>query len=124
MTHKYKILEEKENPLDTVIEKSNVKVEITLGNMEEQQKEALKLKKQVEAQLELDRAQVVNCETNYPGIENATEEEEKRAVAITLRRGNLNEIAIYEKKLAEIVEALADYEKEIEDIKKQTGINV
>lgn len=120
---KYKIIESKEDYKDTVIEKSGVKVNITLGDMELQKNEVLKLKKQVEAQIEVDKAQVVNCETNYPGIENATEEEEKRAIALTLRKGNLTEIATYEKKLAEINEALADYEEEIEEIKKQTKIN-
>lgn len=122
--HKYKILESKENPKDSIIEKSGVKVEITLGNMELQKNEVLKLKKEVEAQIELDKAQIVNCETNYEGIDNLTDEEEKRAVAITLRRGNINELAKYEKKLAEINEALKDYEEEIEEIKKQTKLDV
>jgi len=120
---KYKIIDSKENPKETVIEKSGVKVEITLGNMEAQYNKVLKLKEEVEAQILVDKAQVTNCETNYPGIENATEEEEKRAIALTLRKGNLTEIATYEKKLAEINEAIADYEAEIAEIKKQTGIN-
>jgi hypothetical protein len=120
---KYKIIDSKENPKETVIEKSGVKVEITLGNMEAQYNKVLKLKEEVEAQILVDKAQVTNCETNYPGIENATEEEEKRAIALTLRKGNLTEIETYEKKLAEINEAIADYEAEIAEIKKQTGIN-
>lgn len=121
--HKYKIIEEKENFKDSVIEKTGIKIKITLGDMEKQEAEVKKMKTQLEAQLELDKAQVTNCEVNYPGIEEATEEEEKRAIALTLRKGNLNEIAIIEKKLAEIEEALKDYEEEIVEIKKQTGIN-
>jgi hypothetical protein len=120
---KYKIIESKEDYKDTVIEKSGVTVEITLGNMEAQYNKVLKLKEEVEAQILVDKAQVTNCETNYPGIENATEEEEKRAIALTLRKGNLTEIETYEKKLAEINEAIKDYEAEIAEIKKQTGIN-
>lgn len=123
MSHKYKILESKEDFNDTVIEKSGVKVEITLGNMERQAAEVRKIKVQLEAQIKLDKAAVTNCETNYPGIEDVTEEEEKRAIAITLRKGNLKEISQFEAKLAEIDEALVEYEAEIEEIKKQTGIN-
>tara|TARA_R110000868_G_scaffold206236_2_gene454994 strand:- start:1024 stop:1398 length:375 start_codon:yes stop_codon:yes gene_type:complete len=123
MKHKYKILEQKDDSKETVIEKSGVKIEITLGNMERQAEEVRKIKVQLEAQIKLDKASVTNCETNYPGIEDVTEDEEKRAIAITLRKGNLKEIAQFEEKLAEIDEALVEYEAEIEEIKKQTGIN-
>lgn len=121
--HKYKIVESKEDFNDTVIEKSGVKVKITLGNMEQQARQVRKIKEELEAQLVVDKAQVTNCETNYPGIEDATEEEEKRAIAITLRKGNLKEIGEIEAKLKDIEEALVEYEEEIVEIKKQTGIN-
>ncbi len=121
--HKYKVVEKKDDINDTVIEKSNVKVKITLGDMEKQAKAVRKIKEELEAQLVVDKAQVTNCEINYPGIENVTEEEEKRAIAITLRKGNLKEIEQFEAKLKEIDEALVEYEAEIVEIKLQTGLN-
>ena len=120
---KYKIIEAKDNYKDTIIEKSGVKVNITLADMESQYTKVLKLKEEIEAQILVDKAQVTNCETNYPEIIDATEEDEKRVIALTLRKGNLTEIERYEKKLQEINEAIADYEAELEDIKKQTGLN-
>jgi len=123
MSHKYKIIQKMEEADDTIIEKSGVKVKITLRDMEKQASQVRKIKEELEAQLLVDKAQVTNCEVNYPGIEDVTEEEEKRAIAITLRKGNLKEIAEIEAKLKEIDEALVEYEEEIEEIKKQTGLN-
>ena len=117
--HKYKIIEKKEDIKDSVIEKSGVKIKITLGDMETQYKRVLKIKEEMEAQKLVDEAQVTNCETNYPGIEDATEEDEKRAIALTLRKGNLQEIKELEAKLKEIDEACVEYVEEIAEIKKQ-----
>jgi len=117
--YKYNVIEKKEDSKESVIEKSGVTIKITLGDMEAQYKRVLKLKEQLEAQKLVDEAQVTNCETNYPDIENVTEEDEKRAIAITLRKGNLQELKEIEAKLKEIDEACVEYVEEIAEIKNQ-----
>lgn len=116
--NKYKIIEVKEDEKDSVIEKTGITIKITLGDMERQLTRVKKIEEELKAQKLVNDAQITNCENNYEGIADVTEEEEKRAIAITLRKGNLKENAVIEAKLNEITEAIADYDKEVAEIKE------
>lgn len=122
--YKYTIKEHNDDPYRAVIKKENVVVEFTLAEVEADKKAAIKIKEQIESQIKLDEAQAQNVVNNHPYVLEATEEEQKRAVSITLYNGLKNKIEESKKKLAEFDKVFEEYEKEKKDIKEQTGLSL
>jgi heterodisulfide reductase subunit A-like polyferredoxin len=115
----YKVLTNHEVPELSKIEKSNIKVEITLADT----LQAIEYnKKQIEAlkaELELKKALVANVTTNYPDVVNI---DEKMQIACHTYYEAGRFIKIAEDKLVEFHKAQEELQQEVDEITVQTGI--
>lgn len=120
--YKYSISEKNDNPLESKIKKEGISVEFTLNQLIAEKQRADKLQKELEAQLKLEEAKAQNVADNYPFVKDVDEEEEKKAVAITLYKGTLSKIDEINNKLKQIADLNEEHFAELADIKEQTGI--
>lgn len=122
--HNYKIIEEKENPLEAIIEKDNITTTFTLIERDTKKKEVEKKLRELKAQLALDEASAKNVAENHPEVLEATEEDIKKAHELVLYvkyTEDAKETADYIEKFEK---ALSDWEEELKEICEQTGIVV
>jgi phage-related protein len=120
--HNYKIIESKENPMESVIEKDNITVQFSLVSMTTQAEAVKKKLKELEAQLEVDKASMQNVENNHPETRNLTEKKIKEAHNIVLHTEFKTAVETITKQIEEIKQAFVDYEAELKEIEEQTGI--
>lgn len=121
---KYTIINPNEDPRLAVIRKENVSVEFTLGEIEADKRAAMKIKEQIESQINLDEAQIKNIEINHPYVLEVSEDEKKRAVAITLHNGLSNKVKESKLQLDEVNKVFEENDVEMADIKAQTGLDL
>jgi hypothetical protein len=119
--YKYTVVEKADEPFNSVIEKSNVTVKFTLGQVDA---EARKLKKalvELEAQLKHEQAKMENIESFHPSVKDMGDEER-----FTLHMyEECKQIAKKcETKIKEINDALVGYDGELKDIEEQTGVTL
>lgn len=124
MTYEYKVVEEKENPLDSVIEKSNLSVKFTLSDLQNDFERANKIIAEARAQKEVDGAAKLNISTNHPHVLEATDEEVQKAHALTLYRQYINKVKEAEQKIVDVENYFKGYYEELEVIKKQTKLEI
>lgn len=122
--HNYKIIENKENPKESVIEKDNITVKFTLVEMETQAKAVEKRLEELKAQLSLEESSAKNIEENHPEVVNPSEEEIKKAHNIVLHIGYVKRAEAIKTDIASIEQAFVDYREELDEIEKQTGISI
>lgn len=119
MSYEYKIKESKEDPRESVIEKSGITSEFTVHQIEASIKQNAKTVKELTAMEQIESAKVTNVETNHPFVKEMTEAD----------RFAVHMYHEAEVKLRVIREKLAEFKKEndfdvteLEEIEKQTGI--
>jgi hypothetical protein len=121
--HNYKIIENKENPLESIIEKDGITVQFTLVGMETQAKMVEKKLTEMKAQLELEEASAKNVENNHPEVIDPSEEEIKKAHNIVLHISYKTKAKEIAEEIAKIEQAFVDYKAELDEIKNQTGLS-
>lgn len=122
--YKYVVVEAKEDPNETIIEKQDISIRLTVNELESDRRRVDKIKAQIEGQMKIDEASLQNVITNHPFVVEATEEETKKAVALSLYNGIKNTIDEHKKKLEEIEALYKEHEEELQAIKEQTGIEI
>lgn len=121
MTIEYKIKEIALEPLQTLIVKTGGEVEFTLGKMEDDVLYLEKAKKEVVAQVSINKATMENVARTHPHIAAMTRED---LTAAFLYREAMGVVTMGTEKLEEIQKQLDDYSAEKVEIIKQTGINL
>lgn len=122
MKYNYKIVEENENPLLSLIEKDNVTVKFTVQDSLNQAMQVRKTLKEIKAQLELDKASADNIARNHPYTAEADEKEIEKAHHIVLYTKHKKEVESLTEHIKKIEDALEEHEKEMQEIEKQTGV--
>jgi len=117
---KYKVLEsEKEN--EVLIEKSGSTHQFTVEAVKKHMAELDRIEKELTAQIELEEAKMKNVETHHEIVQQL---DDLRLTAIAVYAQSKGVKDKCEKKLKEVKEAKAEYHEEIEEIKKQTGVEI
>ncbi len=121
---KYRVVEENEDFNNAVIEKSNVTVKFTMAQLNEDIARLAKLKREVEANIDLRNAEMSNIESHYPEVKEAREEEVFKAQTLAFYIEKKKDRVKLEMKLAEIVKAEEEVAQVVKDIDTQIGIPV
>ena len=124
MKHNYKIIEDKDNANESVIEKDGLTAKFTLFEMETQKKRVEKKLEELKAQKEIEEASAKNVENNHPEVIDVSEEELKKAHNIVLHARYKEEARVAQEEIEKIEKAFEDYAKELAEIEKQTGLKV
>jgi hypothetical protein len=104
----FKVVEEnKEDFRFSVIERSNMKNEFTLADIESSQKELQRVKKEMESQRKLCVATCKNIEENHKFIKKLTDEQMHHVWMYQENKVVADDAAV---KLTEVDEQIADYE--------------
>lgn len=117
----YKIKEENEDPMLSVIEKGGVTVDFTLQDVENDIRHNTKLKKELEARLKLDKAKVENIEHFHPWVKDWSDEQLSIAHLYAESR---SVVRSFPERIREATEAIEELEAAKEDIKSQIGVAV
>jgi hypothetical protein len=119
--YKYTVVEKADEPFNSVIEKSNVTVKFTLGQVDAEAKKLKKALVELEAQLKHEQAKMENIESFHPSVKDMGDEER-----FTLHMyEECKQIAKKcEAKIKEINDALVGYDGELKDIEEQTGVTL
>ena len=121
ITYKIKETEAKDtDPMETVIVKTGGEVEFTLAGVNADIIYLQKMKKELLAKKGIEEAKKVNVLGTHPHIEQMSEEDR---VACYLYQEAFAFCKVAENKIKEIDEQIAEYEKEKEEIKNQTGLS-
>lgn len=126
LDYKYRIVEEKADLKESIIEKSNVTVRFTFNELESHEKRVNKMLEELEANLTIKQAEATNVENNHPFVKDATEDDIFKARTLAFYAERKDMIKKHEEKIAEIKKAKEEYAKELADISAQIGrpINV
>lgn len=116
---KYTIKENNEIPELAVIEKSNISVDITLGETLKNIEYNKNGITQVEAELKIKKAIITNILEHHPDIDKIDEE---KLLAYYLYYEAFRYQKIAEEKLKEFYKAQEELNDEVEEIKKQTKL--
>jgi len=115
----YKVLEEKEEPIDNIIEKGNVTVKFSMRDVEDNIRANTKLLKEWKGKLDYEKAKIKNIEEHHAFVKELTEEQ-----CFTVHM--YEEAKAFERvlvpKIAEVEESLAELELEKKAIHDQIGI--
>lgn len=117
----YKIALEKKDPLDTVFERSGIKAHLTLREVEVALASNIKLKKQCEGQITVDKAKIENVERNHPVIKTLKPVE---IAAVLIYADSMGSISKCEKKIEEVDEANKILETTKKEIAEQVGVAI
>jgi len=117
----YKIKDSKKNPLETVFKKSNFEVELTLGEFKQAKEGYEKKVKEIESQIGLEKAKMVNVEKNHPHVLKMEKEPRVAVMVYTTAEMKVNEM---ETLLADMAKNYKLFEEEMEEIKKQIGLSI
>lgn len=112
---KYKIKESSENPLEVVIEKSNISHEFTLKEMQAEQHELRKYITQFQAQMAHEKAKMENVKEHHPKV--AKMPGIQRTAAYIYEGAKILHDKTKEK-CAELIAQLEESEKEFAHIEK------
>lgn len=117
----YKIVEEKPDPMDSVIEKSGLTAKFTLREIAANRKQLDRLHKELKGQKMIADAKIVNIETNHPWTKEL--DAEKRFTVHMLEEA-YSMTRVCEAKIKEIEEALEEDQASERDIQDQIGIAI
>ncbi|MFA6095647.1 MAG: hypothetical protein WC767_02280 [Candidatus Paceibacterota bacterium] len=117
----YKVVLEKKDPLDTIIERSGIKAHLTIREVRDALASNLKLKKECEGQITLDKAKIENVQRNHPAIKDLKPVE---VAAVLIYADSVESITKCERKLEEIEEANTLLERTEKEIAEQVGIAI
>ena len=116
---KYEVVNKHEVPELSTIKKSNISTEITLADTLRAIEQNEKIIGQVESELGLKKALIVNVETNYPEVKDI---DLKTQIACHTYYEANRYVALAEAKLKEFKEAQGELNAEVVAIKEQTGL--
>jgi len=116
----YKVVSVHEAPELTKIEKGNITTEITLADTLGAIEQNAKGISQIESEVRLKKALITNVVTNHPEVLNV---DLKMQIAVHTYYEANRYIEIAEIKLKEFDEAQTELKKEVDEIKKQTGVS-
>lgn len=119
MKAQYKIKKKSNNPAEVLFEKSGFTQELTLGDLDYNISYNQKSRKEVEAQVNLEKAKIKNVLETNPEVEKMSKKH--RIAAYIYERSN-SIIEVGEQKLKQLDEAIQADKREMADISKQTGI--
>lgn len=115
--YKVKTQEEKE----TTLSKSDFELDFTVESIESHIQYLVKRKAELEGQMKIEKAKMTNYTDNHPYILERTPEE-RNAIALYDVAETMYKAC--EEGLEKVMEQFAGYAIELEDIKKQTGIEI
>lgn len=130
MSYKYRIKEENENKLHTVIAKEGATITFTLADIISAKNRGEKVIKEYKGQSIVHKAELENIKANYPdlfdkdGNLKASEEEIKKAVAIAMYDGAVKQLKKLEDSIESINKAMVEDDAELSKIKEQTGLSI
>ncbi len=119
--HKYVIVEEKENPMQSTIEKSNVTVKFTLQELANNKHDYQKMLTQLKGQKQLEESKMKNIEAHHPYVLDFTEEQR---FTINMYYEAFAIAKVCGPKIAELEEELAYIEAEEKEIAEQVGVAI
>lgn len=119
MNEVYKIVKKNSVPELTVIEKSNIKTEITLADTLSSLEYNKKQMESIEAEINLKKALITNVVTNFPGVQDI---DPKMQIACHTYYEAGRYVKIAEDKLKEFKKAQIELQREVKEIREQTGI--
>jgi hypothetical protein len=116
---KYRVVKPNEVPELAIIEKSNISVEIKLGDTLSNLEYNRKQMESLESEIKLKEALVKNVEVNHPKILKI--DEKTQLICHTYYEAN-RFVTLGKEKLKEFKEAQKELQKEVDEIKAQTGL--
>lgn len=119
MAIKYKVIEQKEDPLDTVVEVSGLSDTITIREISLNVEKAKKELERQKNELILPKAVIENLKHFHP---EAFTMDEKLATAVYARLSNENKIKNTEQIIENYENAIKADEKSIKEILEKTGL--
>lgn len=117
----YEIVEEKENPAETLIRKHGMVSEFTLGEINVDLSLLAKKKNELESQIAVEAARMTNIDRTNPEIGQM--EEAMRQVVFIYERA-FAFVKIAKQKVAEIDAQAKEYREEVVRIAMETGLNL
>ena len=117
----YKIKESKDNKLETVFEKSDFTIELTMGDYKKAKDGYDNKVKELEAQKGLEEAKMNNVKRNHPEV---LEVDEQKRVAITVYTSAEMKVKEFNKVLDKMAGHYKEMEAEMKDIEKQIGLTI
>jgi len=121
MNKKYKLLKSEGDVIDYVIEKSGLKSEFTIRDINSNLARMEKITKELTAQLELEKAKMENIEHFHPFLKDLSAEDLHTAWLYQEAKEYADQIP---PKLKEIEEAVANDQKTIDEAKEALQLNV
>lgn len=112
----YKIIEKTEDKKNCTIEKTGHKIRFTLNEFDNVEERNKKTKKEVEKQLEVERAKMANIEHHHDFVLDMKDED---MFAVFMYYQAKQMVKIGEEKLSEFVKHEEENAKELEEIKRQ-----
>lgn len=112
----YKIIEAKEDPKESIIEKTGHKIHFSMYEIESTRSRNEKVKKEIKGQCEIENAKMKNYIEHHPIINGMSHED---IAAVAMYWESLQYVSKAEKKLKEFEEHEIELEKEITDIETQ-----
>lgn len=117
----YEILEKKENPNETVIRKTGMVADFTMGEIAVDMELLQRKRLELEGQLKVEAARLVNIDNTNPEI-GAMSEEMRQVIYIYAKSFAFVKVA--KDKMAEIDEQIKEYRQEAIKIALETGLSL
>lgn len=115
----YKIKEQSEEK--TILSKSEFEIDVPVAAIEQHIQYLKTKKKELESQIGLEKAKMTNYAENHPYILKMTPEE-RNAIALYDRAETI--LKACEEGIASVNQQFAEYAVELDEIKKQTGVEI
>lgn len=117
--HTYKIIEEKEDPKESVIEKTGIKATFTVYEMETEDLQLAKYLKELSGQKMLSDAKITNIENHHPWVKDLTPEQ---LITAHLYQEAIAMSRVLGPKIDSIKAGIVESAEEKIEIEKQLGI--
>lgn len=117
----YKLVENKENPEDQMIEKSGFTHEFTVSGVQTSYAQIEKAKRELAAQKELEEAKMTNISEHHPKVLELSEEERN---AVYLYHQAFVTAKACDMKMEEVKSAEDETNQALIDIEEQTGLKI
>ncbi len=112
----YKIKSRSESPEDTIIEKTGDSVSFSIGQIMANEAELEKLRRQLQAQVDIEAAKMSNIEEHHPFVLTMSEQDMFTA---HMYQGAKSIVLVGKDKIKQIEDALKSSAEEREEIKRQ-----
>ena len=119
--HHYRLLQPNDDPTLAVIEKSGMTAEFTLAEVQAMQEHNRKAEREIEGQLTVDRATLVNVERHHPQVKKMSP---LLLTAAAIYKETQTSIAKSEPKLAQVKEAIKQNDEMIAHVSKELNLNL